>query len=216
MNGNLPAMKTLCAITLSALGLAALPAREAAPPSTTPPVRQLKDRSERGKLADASETVRGDSGKWNDAPKLQPMPAPARKPSGRSLDDWADEISATPYQPKPGDENWVLFRSRQLDDNDRVWVESVERQGNAFVIVSNEAVWQGNYFKTFTYYQALAINLGRLEPGRYTVKWIVKPLEFTRFEDPGRPQDNWPKDEKPANQKPVELTTAFTVTTSPR
>jgi hypothetical protein len=98
-----------------------------------------------------------------------------------------------------------------------VWVERIERRGNEFVVVLNQAIWRGNYFKTFTYYQVVAVNLGKLAPGGYKAKWIIKPMEFKNFEDPGRPQDsqqklNWPKDEKPAaGKKEVELSVAFTV-----
>lgn len=177
-------------------------------------VRKIEQRSERGTLVDRLENVRGDTGKWNDAAKLLHLPSPDRKPPNQSLDDWADEVAEKPFQPTPSEENWLVFRSRQFDDNDRVWIESVERKGNEFTIVVNEAIWKGHYFKTFTFYQVLAINLGRLEPGSYQAKWIIKPLDFTRFEDPGKPQDNWPKDEKPVQRKAVDLMAAFTISKS--
>jgi len=69
------------------------------------------------------------------------------------------------YAIRPGaatDDNCLIFQTRQLDDNDRVWVESVERQGNEFTIVMKEAIWQGYYYKTFTGYEVLVVNLGKL------------------------------------------------------
>lgn len=109
----------------------------------------------------------------------------------------------------------MLFKTRQLDDNDRVWIERVEREGNQFTIVLSEAVWQGRYSKTFTYYNVFGVNLGQLGPGKYTATWIVKPLEFRTFEGSGRPtdrqQENWSKDERPADKKPAELSVEFEV-----
>jgi hypothetical protein len=40
---------------------------------------------------------------------------------------------------------------------------------------------------------------------------LVQPLVFTRFEDPGKPADNWPKDDRARGGKPVELQVAFQV-----
>jgi hypothetical protein len=87
------------------------------------------------------------------------------------------------------DDNWLLFKTRQLDDNDRAWIDRVERKGNQFTVVLNQAIWQGRYLKTFTYYNVYGVNLGRLPPGRYEAKWIVKPLTFREFEGNGRPSD---------------------------
>ena len=131
------------------------------------------------------------------------------------LDDWADELTEKKPQTKAIDDNWLLFRTRQLDDNDRVWIEKIERSGNAFTITMHEAIWQGNYFKTFTWYEVTAVNLGKLPPGDYTVKWIVKPLTFKQLEKPREAQNNyqtnWPTDEKPGERKTVELKTTFSV-----
>jgi hypothetical protein len=180
----------------------------------SPPVtilKALKDRSARGTLADKRELVRGDTGKWNDTATLQHVPPIERKPPGLSFDNWAEQLADKKSPTTPGDDNWLIFRSRQLDDNDRVWLEKIERRGNEFTVVLNEAIWKGRYFKSFTGYEVIAVNLGKLPPGDYAVKWIVNPLVFERFEDPGRPQDNWPKDERPDKSKPVELTVAFSV-----
>lgn len=172
---------------------------------------QEAPRPDRGVQA-AREVVRGDSGKWNDAPILQVIPPLSKKPRGLNLDHWADTLLENPAIPKAEEEVWLLFRSRQLDDNDRIWVEKVEREGTEITVTMREAIWQGNYFKTFTYYGVLAVNLGTLPAGAYTVKWVVEPLAFSKFDGDARPfakngiPQNWPAD-------PVTAKTETTVTT---
>jgi hypothetical protein len=173
--------------------------------------RTLKDRAQRGTLHDAFQAVRGDSGKWNDATQLRLAPAIARKSAGLTLDDWFDRLELIDFTPADNDDTWLLLRTRQLDDNDRVWVERVERRGNQLTIVASHAKWQGKYFKNFTYYDVFGVNLGKLEAGKYEAKWILQPLVFGKFEGDGRPQNNWPADERPAEAKPVELSSGFTV-----
>lgn len=178
-------------------------------------IKAVKDRAERGTLSDQRQLVRGDTGKWNDSATLQHAPPLAQKPQGMSLDDWADELAEKKTQTTAADDNWLIFRTRQLDDNDRVWIEKIERNGNAFTITMHEAIWQGNYFKTFTYYEVDAVNLGKLPAGDYTVQWIVKPLTFKQLEKPREAQNNyqtnWPTDDQPGTAKPVELKIAFSV-----
>lgn len=172
-------------------------------------------------LASARESVRGDTGKWNDAPLLQHVPPLATKPKGLSLDNWADQFAESIVSPTPADENWLLFRTGQLDDNDRVWIEKIDRHGNEFTIVMSEAIWQGYYGKTFTYYEVLAVNLGKLPVGDYTVKWVVQSLEFTQFDGDGRPfakngkPQNWPKDGMAGKGKPGDLALTFSVKEQP-
>lgn len=173
-------------------------------------------------LEAARESVRGDTGKWNDVPTLRHAPPIATKPEGLSLDNWADQLAEAAAPTTPDDDNWLIFRTRQLDDNDRVRVEKFERNGNEFTVVMNEAIWQGYYNKTFTYYEVLAVNLGKLPAGNYTVKWVVKPREFRQFDGDGKPQsrngkpqNNWPKDETAGKGEPVELDLAFTVKEKP-
>lgn len=173
--------------------------------------RALEDRTKRGTLHDQLQNVRGDTGKWSDAPWLRRLPPIEQKPDNLALDDWAARVRAQDVRLTADDDNWLLFGTQQLDDNDRVWVESIERQGNAFTVVANQAIWQGNYRKNFTYHALLGINLGRLEPGDYEARWVLKPLEFNRFEDPGTPRDNWPKDERDAQAEPTEMKVAFTI-----
>jgi hypothetical protein len=213
-------MKTTRTLIVVALVVARTPllAQEGRPPDRDESpkgdawTRTIKDRSERGKLQDAFQNVRGDSGKWRDEPLLQRAPPLAQKPAKMNLDDWADQVlEKKDFRLAAADENWLIFRTRQLDDNDRLWIERVERKGNQFTIVLHEAIWQGRYFKTFTWYGVFGVNLGKLEPGKYEAKWIVQPLAFKQFEGDGRPMDNWPKDERAADKKPVELRVEFTV-----
>jgi hypothetical protein len=211
-------MKTISlAVVIWMASAASLPAQQPSGDSWT---RVLNDRSERGKLQDALQNVRGDSGKWRDEPSLQHAPPLAQKPAKLPLDDWADQLlEKDAVAVTASDESWLLFRTRQLDDNDRLWIERIERNGNQFTVVLSVAIWQGRYFKTFTYYGVFGVNLGKLPPGKYEVNWIVQPLAFKQFEGDGRPTrqidgravDNWPKDERPAEKKPVELKLVFTV-----
>jgi hypothetical protein len=174
--------------------------------------REMKDRAKRESLHDASQLVRGDSGKWNDEPRLQHAPPIGKKPAKLSLDDWADQLLSREFQPNADDDSWLIFRTKQLDDNDRVWVERIERRENRLTVVAHQARWQGRYQKTFTYYSVIAVNLGKLEPGKYDVQWVIKPAAFTQFEGDGRPtSNNWPKDERLLDQKPVELNLALTI-----
>ena len=178
-------------------------------------IKAVKDRAERGTLSDKRQLVRGDTGKWNDSATLQHAPPLTQKPQGMSLDDWVDELSDKKPAATASDDNWLIFRTRQLDDNDRVWIEKIERSGNEFTITMHEAIWQGNYFKTFTWYEVTAVNLGKLPAGDYSVKWIVKPLTFKQLEKPREAQNNyqtnWPTDDQSGSAKPVELKATFSV-----
>jgi hypothetical protein len=178
-------------------------------------IKAVKDRSERGTLSDQRQLVRGDTGKWNDSAMLMHAPPLAQKPQGMSLDDWADELNEKKPATTAADDNWLIFRTRQLDDNDRVWIEKIERSGNAFTITMHEAIWQGNYFKTFTWYEVTAVNLGKLPAGEYTVTWIVKPLVFKQLEKPREAQNNyqtnWPTDDQPGSKNAAEEKTTFSV-----
>lgn len=201
-----------------AAGFAAVLATAETKPASV--LKEIKDRGERGTLSDQRQLVRGDTGKWNDAAKLLHAPSAAQKPKDVSLDDWIDELAGKEPAATATDENWLLFRTRQLDDNDRTWIEKIERRGNEFIITMHEAIWQGNYFKTFTYYEVDAVNLGKLEPGDYTVKWVVKPLGFKQLEKPREAisdyKTNWPTDDQPGNGRPLEVKTTFSVKHSTR
>lgn len=173
--------------------------------------RTLEDRTRRGTLEDQQQSVRGDTGKWSDTPRLQHAPPIQQKPERTPLDEWSDQLQQREFQVTGDDDNWLLFRTEQLDDNDRIWVESIERDGNTFTVVADQAIWQGNYRKNFTWHAQLGVNLGKLEPGNYEARWVLQPLEFNRFEDPGAPRDNWPKDARDADAEPTELKVTFAV-----
>lgn len=178
--------------------------------------RVLKPAAERDSLSDRTLHIRGDSGKWTEKPRLQHAPPIARKPAVLALDDWADQLPDQKVTTDSNDDNWLLFRTKQLDDNDRVWIDRIERKGNRFTVVTKQAIWQGRYRKNFTYHKLLAVNLGRLEPGRYQVRWTLVPMEFRQFERPGSPRNQWPKEVQPAEGEPEVLKLAFTVAESTR
>ena len=174
-------------------------------------LKKLTDRGKRTMLQNAGQNVRGDSGRWNDNDQLLHAPPIENKPMEMSLDDWADQLREKDFQLTRSDDNWLLFLSKQLDDNDRLWIERIERRGTRITVVANRAVWQGKYFRNFTYYPVVGVNLGELQPGKYQVKWVIEPFVFNKFEGDGRPRGNWSNDERPSGKKPVVLSVAFVV-----
>lgn len=177
--------------------------------------KESKDRAKRAALHSGAQIVRGDSGKWNDEALLQYAPPIERKPPKMSLDAWADQLLKKKMEVTDKDDHWLIFRAEQLDDNDRVWVERIERRGQQITVVANLAKWQGKYFRNFTYYPVIALNLGKLEAGKYETKFILQPLVFNKFDGDGKALDaNWPKDERPADKKPRELRLSFIVNKS--
>ena len=177
--------------------------------------KETKDRSKRDALHNIVQQVRGDSGKWSDEACLQHAPPIEQKPAKLPLDAWAEQLLKAQIEPTAKDNTWLILRTEQLDDNDRVWVERLERRGQRITVVANQARWQGKYFRNFTYYQIIGLNLGKLEPGKYEVKWIVQPLVFAKFDGDGKILDkNWPLDERPAGKKPTELNLTITVRSS--
>lgn len=176
-----------------------------------PPTRTLTDRTQRGTLHDAALMVRGDSGRWSDAEVWVHAPPPKPTSAGLALDDCVEQWSSQAFESTAADGQWLLLRTKQLNDNDRVWVERIERRGNRITVQVNQATWRGKYQKNFTYYQVFGVNLGRLEPGTYQAVCVISPSTFTTFTGTGKPQDNWPKDELPADRKPLELSLTLTV-----
>ena len=202
-------MKTVSALVLSLTIVAS-------PLAAQEWTKESKDRSKRAALHGSTQLVRGDSGKWNDDARLQHAPPIEHKPAKLSLDAWADQLLKQKVELTDKDDNWLIFRTEQLNDNDRVWVERIERRGRQLAVVANQAKWQGKYFRNFTYYQVIGLKLGKLEPGTYETKWIIQPLLFAKFDGDGKALNtNWPKDERPAAKKPAELRLSFTVNKSP-
>lgn len=173
--------------------------------------KKVTDRSKRDSLSGSAENVRGDSGKWNDKPKFQYAPPLGQKPPRMLLDDWAESLDNKKIRLTGKDDTWFILQTRQLNDNDRVWVEKVERRGDQLEITVHEAVWTGRYSKNFTYYKAMAVNIGKLKAGKYTATLRIKNFEFQKFDGSGRPKDSWSLDEKPVQRDPVELKTEFMI-----
>lgn len=204
-------MMRICALIVVLTGAMALPL------GAEEWTRESRDRAKRAALHNSEQRVRGDSGKWNDDARVQPAPSLERKAAKMSLDAWADQLLKMPVELTDKDDSWLILRTEQLDDNDRVWVERIERRGQKITVVANQAKWQGKYFRNFTYYPVIGLNLGKLEPGKYEVKWVIQPLVFTRFDGDGKALDtNWPMDERPADRNPVEVPLTFIVNPSRR
>ena len=202
-------MKRTCQLILVSLGIVASPL------CAEDWTKESKDRAKRPALHNSVQQVRGDSGKWNDKASLQHAPPIEQKPAKMSLDAWADQLLKTQVTLTDKHDNWLIVRTEQLDDNDRVWVERIERRGQQITVVAKQAKWQGKYSRNFTYYSVIGLELGKLEPGKYEVKWIIQPLVFTMFDGDGKALDNnWPKDERPADKKPAEWHLTFTVSSS--
>jgi hypothetical protein len=166
--------------------------------------KAVKSKAERGSLEVRAENVRGDTGKWRDDALIQAAPALAQIPAKFSVDDWADQLLEAKVKLTASGDTWLVFRTRQLDDNDRVWVEKIQRQGNRFSLVMHQAIWKGYYGKSFTYYRVSVVNLGKLPAGDYEATWTVQPLSFTTFEDPKNFQTSTSKGEQPAKAKKGE------------
>lgn len=199
-----------CALLVVSLGMVALPLRAA------DWIKESNDRYKRAALHGSMQQVRSDSGKWGHEFRLQHAPPIEQKPAQLSLDAWADQLQKSKVALTDKDDHWLILRPEQLDDNDRVWIERIERRGQQITVVANQAKWQGKYFRNFTYYPAIGLNLGKLEPGQYEVKCIMQPLVFTRFDGDGKALDtNWPMDERLADKKPAEARLTFTVSAAP-
>jgi hypothetical protein len=207
------------AAALFCLPLSAQNQRKYQPPAAAPAIvqgsewtRTLTDAVVRGKLQDAFQFVRGDSGKWSDETTLIPATLDPTQ-AGIRIDDQLDRKLAATAGPLPsGQDVWLLVRTRQYDDNDRIWIERIERRGNRISVVMDEAIWQGKYFKTFTYYETYGVNLGKLAPGEYTVEWTIRPRRFQRFAGDGKPlPENWPQDDVASGKGDAVIRTTTTV-----
>jgi hypothetical protein len=174
--------------------------------------KESKDRAKRTVLHDSVQLIRGDSGKWNDIALLLNAPPIGKKPAKLSLDAWVDQLRKKKLDGAAKDDQWLIFRSEQLDDNDRVWIERIERRGKQIHVFANLAKWQGRYVRNFTYYQVIAVNLGKFEPGRYEAHWTLRPFVFMKFDGNGKALDtNFPMDERPVEKKSEAWKAAFSV-----
>ena len=110
-------MNRTSAFTVVALAIAAVPL------CAQDWTKESKDRAKRAALHDTAQLVRGDSGKWSDDARLQHAPPLAQKPAKMALDAWADLLLKKQLELTDKDDNWLIFRTEQLDDNDRLWIE---------------------------------------------------------------------------------------------
>jgi|GEM_PF-3256949 beta-lactamase regulating signal transducer with metallopeptidase domain len=181
--------------------------RATARPVSTSWVKAVGDGTARGTLNQSFQQVRDRKRSGKD--QVQHAPVHHAK-NGRDLNSHFDDANRAPFQLTPTDDNLVLFRSRQLNDNDRMWIERVERQGDQFTITAHRAIWTGIYTVNVTHYDVFAVNFGKLTPRTYRVKWLITPLEFgesDRLDAHDRPIVERPS----STEKPIELPTGFTI-----
>ncbi len=157
-------------------------------------------------LSQVYEFVRPSSGVTSKEDQLIVVPGP--KPKDQTPSQWFGGGLKAGNDPTADQETWLLFRSMQLNDNDRMWIERVERAGDTFTVTMSRAHWSGAYAKNGTFHEVHGVNLGKLPAGKYTVKWIVRKSSFKEFG-----KDGWPKDLKPA--QPTELKASFPVRAKP-
>src|SRR5262245_1883005 len=105
--------------------------------------KEAKDRAKRTALHGSVQLIRGDSGKWSDDALLLHAPPIGQKPPKLSLDAWTDQLLKMKVKLTDKDDQWLIFRTEQLDDNDRLWVERIERRGKQISVVANLAKWKG-------------------------------------------------------------------------
>lgn len=147
-------------------------------------IKQVKSPEDRGKLSDAVMKINGER---NKADAVVVAAGPKPKPGVKSLSAWY-------YQTRKGNEladdreTWVLFRSKQMNDNDRMWVHSIKREDNTFTITMQRKIWSGEYFENLTFHKVHGINLGKLAVGKYAVNWVIGNTGFKEFDKQG-----WPK-----------------------
>jgi hypothetical protein len=154
-------------------------------------------------LSQVHESVRPSGGATSEKDQLIVVPGP--KPKEQAPSQWFGSGLKAGNDPTADQDTWLLFRSKQLNDNDRMWIERVERADDTFTVTMSRAIWLGRYAANETFHEVHGVNLGKLPAGKYTVKWIVRESGFEEFGKDGWP----PKDRKPAQS--AELKTNFPV-----
>ena len=173
-------------------------------PAETKVLRQLKGTDDRGTLRDAGQKVRG--GKSTKRDELQHS-HPLKPRHKKALDATFENLKESDFQLTTNDDNWLLFRSKQVNDNDIEWIERIEQQGDTFTITMNRAIWDGaDYAKNITYHNVFGVNLGKLPAGKYTVKWMINTSSFATFDE-----RRLPKVLKKSQSKSVVLSATFSV-----
>ena len=176
----------------------------AADPNVRKWVKTADTPKDRAGMYAVVERVDGGKGAM-DKDLLHHAPPLSAKPAGKSLEEWFTILLFSNIRLNPDDEKFLFFCSRQVNDKDLMWIERIERDGNHFTIHMKRAIWQGVYHANVLYHSVYAVNLGRLPESRYTVEWIVEPLEFTQLD-----KDGWPADAKAhPRDKPTTLTWGF-------
>jgi RNA polymerase sigma factor (sigma-70 family) len=152
-------------------------------------------------LSHVHEYVR--SGPKSEGDQMIVVPGP--KPKEQTPSRWFGSGPKAGNDPTADQETWLLFRSKQLNDFDRMWVERVERADDTFTVTMSRAIWLGPYSANATFHEVHGVNLGKLPAGKYTVKWVVRESGYEKFGKDGWP----PEDRKPAGS--AELKASFPV-----
>ncbi|MHC4984469.1 MAG: HEAT repeat domain-containing protein, partial [Planctomycetota bacterium] len=121
----------------------------AAAPSDTRWARVITNPKDRGTLQDAYEAVYG---KRSVKDQLQHAPPLERKGQDRGFGEWFDVVMKTNFRLTPDEDNWLLFRSRQLDMYDQMWIDRIERNGDRITVAARRAIWLGKYTKNVTFH----------------------------------------------------------------
>ncbi len=147
-------------------------------------------------LEDAREDVQGAAAGAGPA-GFSIQHAPAYSAAKGSLSAYDAGMREKDFQLTAADDASLLVRGERLDENDRAWIERVERRGGDILVVVSLARWSGTYYWNTPCRPHFAIDLGRLPPGNYVAACVLERFEFTEFAPDGRPKDPVPHPEPP-------------------
>jgi hypothetical protein len=108
---------------------------------------------------------------------------PGPRPAKQTPSQWFTDRLKADNALTDDQETWLLYRSRQFSDYDRMSIERIEQQGNTFTVITNHAFYLGALYRNATCHEVHGINLGKLPAGEYTVEWIIRSSAFTPAKD---------------------------------
>ena len=153
----------------------------------------IQEPKKREPLHDVLQEVRGKRSKQDQLWVVPGGPHILRMSKEGNLSVWLDTLAFKQQVALMADKDtWLLFRSKQLNDNDRVWIESIDRSkvGRGRIeVVCRRAVWNGRATENATYHPVFGVNLGRLAAGTYEATWVVRECSFREFDEERRPKD---------------------------
>ncbi len=151
-------------------------------------LKQVTQPSDRGKLHDAHQKLHGNPrATIND--ELLHVPPVDEIAKYTDYDAWFNTIKKRGKVTVAADKNqWVMFRSTQVNDNDRMWIDRIERRGDTFTIHMTRAIWRGVYTRNVTFHELFGVNLGKLPAGRYKAVWVITPAAYKDPDARGYPK----------------------------